>query len=115
MNQKDANSLMERSNQTPALTHVQLGDLLADAIALLRVAKCPNCDGSGAIQKQTSSRQLVTREMAMDAGNPEMEGLLYSDDKLELEQCQWCDELHGLLERYTANCQGEPRSPERKP
>ena len=77
--------------------------LLADAIALLRAAKCPNCDGSGSIPRQTSSRQLVTREMASDAGCPEMEGSLYSDDEWELEQCQWCDELHRLLERYTAN------------
>ena len=77
--------------------------LLAEAIALLRVAKCPNCDGSGAIPRQTSSRQLVTREMASDACCPEMEGSLYSDDEWELEQCQWCYERHGLLDRYTAN------------
>ena len=77
--------------------------LLADAIALLRAAKCPNCDGLGAVPRRTSSRRLVTREMASDACCPEMEGSLYSDDELELEQCQWCDELHRLLERYTAN------------
>jgi len=55
--------------------------LLAEAIALLRVADCPNCDGSGGIPRQVAEEQW------------------------ELEQCQWCDELHSLLERYTANAE----------
>jgi hypothetical protein len=64
---------------------------------LLSVAKCPNCDGSGVTQIQTSCRQYVTSEMAMDAGCPEMAGSLYSDDEWELQQCQWCDERKQLL------------------
>lgn len=71
-------------------------DLLL-AISLLKIAKCPNCDGSGGIPRQTSSRLYVTKEMAMDAGAPEMEGSLFSDEEWELEQCQWCDEKEQLL------------------
>ena len=74
---------------------------LGDAVALLRTAKCPNCDGTGCIPRQISSRQRVTREMASDAGCPEMEGSLYSDDEWVSEQCQWCDERNRLLEQYT--------------
>ncbi len=74
--------------------------LLGCAVELLKVAKCPCCDGSGAIAVQTSSRQLVTREMAYDAGSPEMEGSLYSDDEWEQQQCQWCEEKTTLLAEY---------------
>jgi len=71
--------------------------LLAQAIALLKVAKCPACDGSGVIPVQTCARQYVTREMAMDAGQPEMEGSMYCDDEWEPQECQWCDERDTLL------------------
>ncbi|MCK9599652.1 MAG: hypothetical protein M0R06_11510 [Sphaerochaeta sp.] len=67
-------------------------------IALLKEAKCPNCDGSGVIPHRTSTRQLVTHDMASDAGTPELEGSLYSQEQFELEQCQWCDERNRLLE-----------------
>ncbi len=63
---------------------------------LLSVAKCPNCDGSGCIAHQVSSRQYVTRDMAIDAGDESLEGSLYSDDEWEQEQCQWCDEVKAL-------------------
>ena len=67
------------------------------AINLLKVAICPNCDGSGGIPRQTSSRSYVSREMAMDCGMPDLEGSLYTDDEWELEQCQWCDEKNTLI------------------
>lgn len=63
--------------------------ILTTALEHLR-EKCPNCDGSGAIQIQTGSRQFVTREMAIDAGDRSMEGSLYSEEKWEQEQCEWC-------------------------
>lgn len=65
--------------------------------SLLEYAKCPNCDGSGCIPYQTSSRQYVTRDMAIDAGDPTLEGALYSDDEWEAEQCQWCYEREQIL------------------
>ena len=67
-------------------------------VKLLEIAKCPNCDGSGAIPHQISDSQYVTHDMASDAGNPDLEGSLYSQEAFELEQCQWCDERKGLLE-----------------
>ena len=57
---------------------------------LLSSAKCPNCDGSGGIPRQTSSRQCVSRDMAIDAGMPELEGSLYCEEQWEIEHCQWC-------------------------
>ncbi len=64
---------------------------------LLEMAKCPNCDGSGSIPHQISSRQLVTKDMALDTGDPNLEGSLYSDDEWEQEQCQWCYEKDQAL------------------
>ena len=88
---------MTERSEPNALTELGSKPLLAQAIALLRVAKCPACDGSGVIPVQTCARQCVTREMAMDAGCPEMEGSLYCDDEWEPQQCQWCDERDQLL------------------
>ena len=64
---------------------------------LLKMSNCLDCDGSGAIQRQTSSREYVTRSMALDAGDPELEGSLYSDDNFEIEQCRWCYEKNQIL------------------
>lgn len=67
------------------------------AVNLLRMAVCPNCDGSGAVMRQVSCRQYVSRDMAMDAGDLSMEGALYCDDEFEPEQCQWCYERDALI------------------
>jgi len=64
---------------------------------LLSQAQCPNCDGSGCIPKQVSSEQRVTRDMASDAGDMALEGSLYSRDRWEAEQCQWCYEKEQAL------------------
>ncbi len=73
--------------------------LLREARGLLVAARCPECNGSGSIAVQVSSRQFVTHEMALDACCPEMEGSLYSDDEWEEQQCQWCDERKRWLDR----------------
>lgn len=57
---------------------------------LLRVAICPECDGSGGNQVQTRWREYVSRDMARDAGDPAWEGMIYSEDEFEVQQCQWC-------------------------
>lgn len=49
---------------------------------------CPNCDGLGVIPVQTRVRQYVTREMALDACDPSLEGSLYSDDEWEAQPCE---------------------------
>lgn len=64
---------------------------------LLEMAKCPDCDGSGGIPYQVSSREYITRSMALDACDPSLEGSLYSDNEWEQEQCQWCDERKKIL------------------
>lgn len=51
---------------------------------------CPNCDNVGFTVIQTSERQYVTRDMAMDACEPEREGEVYSEDAFEQEQCEFC-------------------------
>lgn len=66
--------------------------------ALLKMAKCPDCDGSGGIARQVSSRTYVSRDMAIDAGDESLEGSLYTDDEWEQEQCQWCDVVKQILE-----------------
>ena len=107
----DAEFHKDGGDDSPAVAFArQLERELSAALAQLSVAKCPNCDGSGGIPRQTSSRQVITREMALDAGCPEMDGSLYSDDEWEIEQCQWCDERAGLLGK---NCK-TPSTPEAK-
>ena len=69
-----------------------LGDAVDKIAGVLRVAVCPNCDGSGAKMVPGGPRGLVSREMAMDAGEPDMEGMLYGESEPQLEQCQWCAE-----------------------
>ena len=63
--------------------------LLAAAVELLRVAKCPECDGCGFTVRET--------------GGCDMDG---ENDTRECvqEQCRWCFERNGLLAEYdTAN------------
>ena len=62
--------------------------LLAIAIGLLKVAKCPACDGAGAI--------------GHEVGGCDPDG---ENDTREVvwEQCQWCDERAQLLAQCTAN------------
>ena len=46
---------------------------------------CPDCAGAGQLM---AGEYYVTREMALDAGEPAMEGQLYS---VEYVQCQRCE------------------------
>lgn len=66
---------------------------------LLKVAKCPNCDGSGAKMVRVRGEERATREMAIDAGDPQLEGSLVSDEQWEPEQCQWCADRIAALTR----------------
>ena len=58
-------------------------ELLAQAVKLLSLAQCPNCDGSGGTQISET----------------------------ECEQCQWCDEKNQLIARANAETQ-RPRKPQ---
>lgn len=66
-------------------------------LILLKIAICPNCDGSGSISYQISGREYVTADMARDAGDPSLEGSLYSHEQWEQEQCQWCAERSQII------------------
>lgn len=68
--------------------------LLAVAIGLLKVAKCPACDGSGAIDHEVGG-------CGPDGENDTRECVL--------EQCQWCDERAQLLEQCTPNTATEEK------
>ncbi len=80
----------QRESALPSAT------LLDCAVQLLKVAACPNCDGSGGFP---IGAHHVTHEMAMDAGEPSMEGQIA---QIEYAQCQWCDERKQLLSNYEA-------------
>ena len=64
--------------------------LLDDMAEILKVSKCPNCDGGGAIGHE------VENYMYSDSGEP------IPNHYTEWEQCQWCYEKEDLLTRYRA-------------
>ena len=99
------------SNSPESQSAVRWSDLLACAVRLLKVAACQECDGSGAVQVQTRSRQYVTRGMAMDAQCPEMEGSLYNEDEFEVQQCQWCAEKAQVIAAYEAQANDQTQTP----
>lgn len=68
-----------------------------EAIGLLEVAKCPNCDGSGIIPIQTKQEYRVSRDMASDAGDASLEGSLYQQEEWEPSPCEWCEKRKALL------------------
>jgi len=72
---------------------------LIEAKELLKMAKCPNCDGSGGIPVCVHPKRYCSADMASDAGDPSMEGCLVSDEEWELEQCQWCYEKDKILNK----------------
>ena len=59
-------------------------DKLKVAVELLKVAKCPACDGSGGIPTK-----VLTAVYETDCGHE-------YESEVELEQCQWCDERQAL-------------------
>ena len=70
------------------------------AITLLRVAECPNCDGSGSI---------IVDDVGIEAGccgnvlpNGECCGnaIPIPVQIQELARCQWCDERSELLSKH---------------
>lgn len=73
----------------------RLRELLGPVERLLQDAKCPECDGSGGVSVPIGEH-FVSREMALDAFCPEMEG---SSSGIEYEHraCQWCHERNEQL------------------
>lgn len=68
-----AHDVIKALERTPSATLPPEANQIATMIGLLRVAKCPACDGSGGIPHQIH------------------------EDQWALEQCQWCDERSQLV------------------
>lgn len=72
-------------NIVPPPPPIRCNALLASAIGLLRIARCPNCEGEGWYVREVggcdSDGENDTRECVQ-------------------EQCQWCYEREGLLAEY---------------
>ena len=71
--------------------------LIKDLVKLLKMAKCPDCDGSGIVITKTRDRQYVSRDMAIDAGDRALEGALCQDEEFDYCQCQWCYEKKAII------------------
>lgn len=81
----------------------------ADRLAgLLSIAECPACDGSGVIVGESHPTEYVSREMALDAGDPSLEGSIYRTGDAEVSQCQWCDERKQSLADHAKLTEGQP-------
>lgn len=48
---------------------------------------CPCCGGEG---RETIGRLYVTHDMALDAGDPNMEGMYIGEDWAECAECGGC-------------------------
>jgi len=70
----------------------QKDDLLRLCGELLRVAKCPDCDGCGFTVRET--------------GGCDRDGENDTRERVQ-EQCRWCFERNGLLEEYDKRMTGE--------
>lgn len=68
-------------------------------IALLRVARCRACDGSGVVQSDGGT-MYVTAEMAADAGDRSLEGQVHHHQEPEASLCQWCTERDAAIAVY---------------
>ena len=66
------------------------------AIMLLKVAKCPNCDGSGAIMQGHIDSTCCGEPL----GTGECCGNAIPDMVWEAEQCQGCAEKMELIAKY---------------
>ena len=77
--------------------------LIKKIIDLLNTTVCPNCDGSGSLGVMIKSPQYVTKEMASDAGDPLLEGSLYTEEEWEQQECQWCYEKNQIIAELKKN------------
>lgn len=64
--------------------------------------KCPNCEGTGAINYRPA--QYVSRDMALDAGDPSLEGSIYTEESWDA-----CDVCGGTGEVKAAHAVKETK------
>jgi len=70
------------------------------AISLLRVANCPNCDGSGGIVIESVGIEAGCCGNVMSTGECCGNAIPVPVQIQELEQCQWCAERSELLKQH---------------
>lgn len=68
------------------------------AIALLKVAKCPNCDGSGGIVHVVIGTEVGCCGNLLPTGECCGNAVPVPVPIEEYEQCQWCAEVKGLID-----------------
>lgn len=87
--EKELNDSVGWNNRQNLKDKIALTERVKELKVLLKIAKCPNCDGSGAIPVPivvSGSRQISETEFEQT-----------QEVKWEPEQCQWCDEKTKLL------------------
>ena len=68
-----------------------MGDAWWDHDKGWQVQLCPACDGTGRVMGHYRPTLYVSREMALDAGMPEIEGAVYAEESTEAEMCEYCE------------------------
>jgi len=70
------------------------------AITLLKIAQCPNCDGSGAIIHIGIGTEAGCCGNLLDTGECCGNAIPVPVPIEEFEQCQWCAETKELISKY---------------
>lgn len=76
-----------------------MSKLIIKVRELLDTAHCPECDNAGVIRVFRPKERLVSREMAGDAGIPQLEGFAYAVEEVEeYHECKWCIDRNLVLQ-----------------
>lgn len=70
------------------------------AVQLLKIANCPNCDGSGAVSVESWDWGHGCCGDILANGECCGNAIPIQVDSQEIEQCQWCAEREELLSKY---------------
>jgi hypothetical protein len=70
------------------------------AITLLKMAKCPNCDGSGGIVTIGYGTVAGCCGNVLDTGEWCGNAIPIEVQVPDYEQCQWCAETKELIDKY---------------
>ena len=97
MNQTNLNMHLGQAIEGIKITPTNNNEEIGTLKGLLSMVNCPDCDGSGCMMHQVSEAQYISKYMAMDAGDMDLEGQLFSEEEWEQEQCRWCYEKKRIL------------------
>ena len=65
-------------------------EALAKVIGEVQSCPNPDCGDKGWYVGETTTREYVTRDMALDAGDKTLEGSVYREAEQEQVQCEFC-------------------------